>query len=56
MTKAAVLPVPDCDCAIMFVGGELSSRGRARSWILEGFLKFIAYMPFRICGLLAQEC
>ena len=36
-TKAAVLPVPDCDWAIMLRGGLDMSSGSARSWILEGF-------------------
>ena len=45
--KAAVLPVPDCDWAIMLEGGLMSSKGRAFSWILEGLRKFMARMPLR---------
>ena len=37
-TNAAVFPVPDCDCAIMFWGGSASKVGRAVSCILLGAL------------------
>ena len=32
-TNAAVLPVPDCDWAIMFCGGSANSVGKAVSYI-----------------------
>ena len=32
-TNAAVLPVPDCDCAIMFCGGSANSVGKAVSCV-----------------------
>lgn len=43
--KAAVLPVPDCDWAIMLVGGFMSSSGRAFSWIFDGLRKFMCFTP-----------
>lgn len=56
VTKAAVLPVPDCDCAIMFWGGLASIRGRAFSCTLDGFWKFMASRPLRTgSGLDATE-
>jgi len=45
-TKAAVLPVPDCDWAIMFCGGSASNVGSAVSWILLGALNPMAYTPY----------
>lgn len=51
-TNAAVLPVPDCDCAIKFCGGSANNVGKAVSWIFDGALKPISYTPFSKFGFL----
>lgn len=54
--NAAVLPVPDCDCAIMFVGGLMRRSGSAFSWILEGFRKPMFLMPLSNSSFLSRHC